>query len=108
MLFKGYQNQSNSSKKIGEYPVAYNFSNTNPSRFDANIWYNDTYANRTKFQPSYIVCVARSMNMASQAFLRYKLGEAAVLRHLPPIHLEFVLDVTLCCLKSFWVVSWVV
>ncbi|KAG0620187.1 hypothetical protein M758_4G196700 [Ceratodon purpureus] len=79
MLFKGYRNQGDPSKQIGEYPVAYDFSNTNPSRFDANIWYNDTYANRTEFQPSYIVRVARSMNMASQAFLRYKLGEAAEL-----------------------------
>lgn len=73
LLYGGYRD-GNPRGEIGEFPVAYDFRNTNPASFDVNVWYNDTFANRTIRQPSAMIRVSRSLNMAAQAFLRYKAG----------------------------------
>uniref|UniRef100_A0A7I4ACZ0 ABC transporter domain-containing protein n=1 Tax=Physcomitrium patens TaxID=3218 RepID=A0A7I4ACZ0_PHYPA len=78
LLYKGYR-RGNPAEEIGEYPAAFDFRNTNPASFDVNVIYNDTYANRTTDQPSFVIRVSRSLNMAAQAFLRYKQGGAAEL-----------------------------
>lgn len=49
--------------------AAYDFRNTNPASFDVNVWYNDTFANRTIRQPSAMIRVSRSLNMVSTLFL---------------------------------------
>jgi ABC-type multidrug transport system ATPase subunit len=78
MLYQGYRD-GNRKPDIFEYPTAYDFGNTNLGVFDVNVFYNDTFANRTESQPSFYQRVSRSMNMASQAFLRFKLGPTASL-----------------------------
>ncbi|XP_024360476.1 ABC transporter A family member 8 [Physcomitrium patens] len=78
MLYAGYV-RGNKRKEINEVPVAYDFRNTTTERFDVMVWYNETLANRTGFRPSSLIRVSRSVNMASQAFLRLKLGPTAEL-----------------------------
>ncbi|KAG0592931.1 hypothetical protein KC19_1G291300 [Ceratodon purpureus] len=79
LLYGGYRD-GNSRKEIGEFPAAYDFKNTGPANFDVNVWYNDTFANRTTGRgPSVMIRVSRSLNMAAQAFLRYKSGPSASL-----------------------------
>lgn len=59
--------------------AAFDFRNTNPASFDVNVIYNDTYANRTTDQPSFVIRVSRSLNMVSLALkLAYEEGSISI------------------------------
>ncbi|XP_073389468.1 ABC transporter A family member 7 isoform X4 [Physcomitrium patens] len=75
-LYRGFR-KGNPAMQINEFPVAYDFGGTSASRFDVKIWFNGTYSNKTSHDPPNLIRVSRSLNMASQAFLRFLMGPAA-------------------------------
>lgn len=96
MLFAGYRG-GNERKEVNEVPAAYDFRRTTPARFDVNIWYNETFANRTSRGPPSLMRVTRSLNMAAQAFLRFKLGPTVELpllfvKEMPKVGTQLRLD----------------
>lgn len=99
LLYAGYR-KGNPRGDFNEVPVAYDFSTTNPAAFDVNIWYNDTYANRTVNRgPPNLIRISRALNMASQAYLRWKMGPTQELpllfvKEMPKPSTELRLDFT--------------
>jgi hypothetical protein len=97
-LYHGYQ-KGNDNGEFDEVPVAYDFGNTNPALFDVNIWYNDTFANRTAESPSTLIRISRAFNMATQAFLRLKAGPVTDLpllfvKEMPKVDTQLRLDLS--------------
>ncbi|KAL7139200.1 hypothetical protein ABFS83_09G034600 [Erythranthe nasuta] len=72
-LYKGYRN-GNSERKINEILAAYDFVNSNKNLFNVTIWYNSTYKRDRGNKPLALVRVARSINLASNAYLQFLLG----------------------------------
>ncbi|KAL7139184.1 hypothetical protein ABFS83_09G034000 [Erythranthe nasuta] len=75
-LYKGYR-KGNSGSKINEVLAAYDFVNSKESLFNVTIWYNSTYRRDTGNQPLSLIRVARSINLASNAYLQSLLGPTA-------------------------------
>ncbi|XP_010931477.1 ABC transporter A family member 7 isoform X1 [Elaeis guineensis] len=84
-LFKGYR-QENTKRKTNEYIAAYDILNSDENGFNLNIWYNSTYNNDTGYVPIALLRVPRSMNAASNAYLRFLRGMGVMMR------LEYVKD----------------
>ncbi|XAR50077.1 Quaternary-amine-transporting ATPase [Bertholletia excelsa] len=74
-LYKGYR-KGNSERKINEMLAAYDFLNTNPNNFNVSIWYNSTYKNDTGNTALGLTRVPRSVNLVSNAYLKFLLGPA--------------------------------
>ncbi|KAL7098745.1 hypothetical protein ACP275_09G037100 [Erythranthe tilingii] len=72
-LYKGYR-KGNSERKINEILAAYDFVNSNKNLFNVTIWYNSTYKRDRGNKPLALVRVARSINLASNAYLQFLLG----------------------------------
>ncbi|XP_078149970.1 ABC transporter A family member 7-like isoform X3 [Carex rostrata] len=84
-LFRGYR-QSNTERKLNEFLTAYDFLDTDEKGFNLDIWYNSTYSNNTgSFAfATLIQRVPRSLNAASNAFLKFLKGAGVTME------LEFV------------------
>ncbi|KAK4568288.1 hypothetical protein RGQ29_003889 [Quercus rubra] len=67
-LYKGYY-EGNPDGKINEISAAYDFLNSNEGNFDVSIWYNSTLNNG-----DVLLRIPRSVNLASNAYLRSQLG----------------------------------
>ncbi|CAL9128172.1 unnamed protein product [Musa textilis] len=76
-LFKGYR-QGNSERKANEFIAAYDFLNSDENGFNINIWYNSTYNNDTGFVKVALVRVPRTVNAASNAYLKFRKGVGAM------------------------------
>nr|XP_018684862.1 PREDICTED: ABC transporter A family member 7-like [Musa acuminata subsp. malaccensis] len=76
-LFKGYR-QGNSERKANEFIAAYDFLNSDENGFNLNIWYNSTYNNDTGFVEVALVRVPRTVNAASNAYLKFRKGAGAM------------------------------
>ncbi|XP_047973696.1 ABC transporter A family member 7-like [Salvia hispanica] len=74
-LYKGYR-KGNPERQINEIVAAYDFLNSNENLLNVTIWYNSTYKNDTVSQPLALIRVARSVNLASNAYLQFLLGPA--------------------------------
>ncbi|KAL9155891.1 hypothetical protein ABFS82_09G035900 [Erythranthe guttata] len=72
-LYKGYR-KGNSERKINEILAAYDFVNSKENLFNVTIWYNSTYKRDRGNQPLALVRVARSINLASNAYLQFLPG----------------------------------
>ncbi|CAI9112239.1 OLC1v1012658C1 [Oldenlandia corymbosa var. corymbosa] len=72
-LYKGYR-KGNSQGAINEIVAAYDFLNTDTTRFNVSIWYNSTYKNDSGNTPFSSTRVPRSVNLASNAYLQFLLG----------------------------------
>ncbi|KAL7098748.1 hypothetical protein ACP275_09G037200 [Erythranthe tilingii] len=75
-LYKGYH-KGNSERKINEILAAYDFGNSKEKLFNVTIWYNSTYRHDRGNQPLSLIRVARSINLASNAYLQFLLGPTA-------------------------------
>ncbi|XP_056170526.1 ABC transporter A family member 7-like isoform X5 [Syzygium oleosum] len=74
-LYKGYQ-KGNREGQINEIVAGYDFLNTNSNNFNVSIWYNSTYKNEAGNKPMLLVRVARSVNLASSAYVQFLRGPA--------------------------------
>ncbi|KAF7850561.1 hypothetical protein BT93_L5312 [Corymbia citriodora subsp. variegata] len=74
-LYKGYR-KGNTQGQINEIVAGYDFLNTNSNNFNVSIWYNSTYKDETGNVPVSLVRVARSVNLASNAYVQFLLGPA--------------------------------
>ncbi|THU59095.1 hypothetical protein C4D60_Mb03t21380 [Musa balbisiana] len=107
-LFNGYQ-QGNSEKKIKEFIAAYDFLNSDEKSFNLNIGYNSTYNNDGN---GYLVRVPRSVNLASNAYLKFHNGPdvMAVLEYLKEMpktgtQLRFDISSLLGALFFTWIIE---
>ncbi|KAJ4769649.1 Abc transporter a family member 7 [Rhynchospora pubera] len=82
-LFRGYR-QSNPERKLNEFLTAYDFLDTSETGFNIDIWYNSTYSNNTGYVEIALQRVPRSLNAASNAFLKFLKGSGV------SIEFEFV------------------
>ncbi|KAL4633742.1 hypothetical protein ACB092_04G144200 [Castanea dentata] len=67
-LYKGYY-EGNPDGKINEISAAYDFLNSNEENFDVSIWYNSTLNDG-----DLLLRIPRSVNLASNAYLRSQRG----------------------------------
>ncbi|XAR50076.1 Sulfate-transporting ATPase [Bertholletia excelsa] len=74
-LYKGYW-KGNSEHKINELLAAYDFLNTNLNNFNVSIWYNSTHKNNDDNSAFGLTRVPRSVNLVSNAYLKFLLGPA--------------------------------
>ncbi|XP_048138720.1 ABC transporter A family member 7-like isoform X2 [Rhodamnia argentea] len=58
------------------FQQGYDFINTNSNNFNVSIWYNSTYKHDTGSRPMSLVRAARSVNLASNAYIQFLLGPA--------------------------------
>ncbi|KAF3320351.1 ABC transporter A family member 7-like protein [Carex littledalei] len=72
-LFRGYR-QSNTERKLNEFLTAYDFLDTDEKGYNLDIWYNSTYSNNSAYVEIAIQRVPRSLNTASNAFLKFLKG----------------------------------
>ncbi|KAJ7956361.1 ABC transporter A family protein [Quillaja saponaria] len=72
-LYKGYR-KGNSNGKTNEILAAYDFLNSNSKVFNVNVWFNSSYQHRGETDRISRVQVPRSVNLASNAYLRYSQG----------------------------------
>ncbi|KAI9181186.1 hypothetical protein LWI28_012282 [Acer negundo] len=72
-LYKGYR-KGNPEGKINEIVAAYDFLNSDANLFNVSIWYNSTCKGDTGKGPTMLVRVPRSINLASNAYLRFLKG----------------------------------
>ncbi|CAL9048514.1 unnamed protein product [Musa banksii] len=106
-LFKGYQ-QGNSEKKINEFIAAYDFLNSDENSFNLNIGYNSTYDDGN----GYLVRVPRSVNLASNAYLKFHNGPGVMamleyLKEMPKTgtQLRFGISSLLGALFFTWIIE---
>ncbi|KAI3440614.1 ABC transporter domain-containing protein [Psidium guajava] len=76
VLYKGYW-KGNTERQINEIVAGYDFLNTNSNNFNVSIWYNSTYKNDSGNRPMSLVRVARSVNLASNAYIQFLVGPAS-------------------------------
>ncbi|XP_064955602.1 ABC transporter A family member 7-like [Musa acuminata AAA Group] len=107
-LFKGYQ-QGNSEKKINEFIAAYDFLNSDEKSFNLNIGYNSTYNNDVN---GYLVRVPRSVNLASNAYLKLHNGPGVMamleyLKEMPKTGTQLRFDISslLGALFFTWIIE---
>ncbi|KAK4766653.1 hypothetical protein SAY87_008295 [Trapa incisa] len=74
-LYKGYW-KGNQEWKINEIVTAYDFLNTDGGLFNVSIWYNSTYKD-TSDRTMPLLRVPRSINLASNAYLKFLRGSDA-------------------------------
>ncbi|CAD5325146.1 unnamed protein product [Arabidopsis thaliana] len=74
-IFKGYR-QGNHEEIINEVAAAYDLLDTDRNKFNVTIWYNSSYKGNFKVQDRRVkyVRVPRSVNMVSNAYLRFLRG----------------------------------
>ncbi|KAK9187194.1 hypothetical protein WN944_018586 [Citrus x changshan-huyou] len=72
-LYRGFR-KGNSKRESNEILAAYDFLNSDLEKFNVSIWYNSTYKNDTGNVPIGLLRVPRSINLASNAYLRSLLG----------------------------------
>ncbi|KAJ3683353.1 hypothetical protein LUZ60_013580 [Juncus effusus] len=82
-FFKGYR-QSNIERKSNEFLTAYDFLDSSERGFHVNVYYNSTFKNDSGFDPLSLQRVPRSINAASNAFLKFLRGAGV------SMELEFV------------------
>ncbi|CAL9173890.1 unnamed protein product [Musa hybrid cultivar] len=106
-LFKGYQ-QGNSEKKINEFIAAYDFLNSDENSFNLNIGYNSTYNDGN----GYLVRVPRSVNLASNAYLKFHNGPGVMamleyLKEMPKTGTQLRFDISslLGALFFTWIIE---
>ncbi|CAA6672741.1 unnamed protein product [Spirodela intermedia] len=74
-LYKGFR-QGNAERKNNEIMTAYDFLDSDEKNYNVRIWYNSTFKNESVFQsPFGQVRVSRSLNVISDAYLRYLVGD---------------------------------
>ncbi|XP_020244147.1 ABC transporter A family member 7-like isoform X2 [Asparagus officinalis] len=79
-LFKGYW-KANTVENTNEFLAAYDFLESNENRFSVDVWYNSTYKNYTNdFTPPALLRVPRSLNLASNAFLKFVRGTGMMMQ----------------------------
>ncbi|KAG6529388.1 hypothetical protein ZIOFF_011586 [Zingiber officinale] len=76
-LFRGYR-EGNSERKENEYIAAYDFLNSNENVFNLSIWYNSTYNNDTGFATIGLTRVPRTVNLATNAYLKFLRGPGVI------------------------------
>ncbi|KAF3320383.1 ABC transporter A family member 7-like protein [Carex littledalei] len=110
-LFKGYR-QSNNERKLNEFLTAYDFLDTDEKGLNLDIWYNSTYSNNTAYAEIALQRVPRSLNVASNAFLKFLKGagvtmEFEFVKETPKVGTKFRLDFSslLGALFFTWVVQ---
>ncbi|XP_078428108.1 ABC transporter A family member 7-like [Wolffia australiana] len=111
-LYKGFR-QGNPGRKNNEILTAYDFLDSDAKNYNVRIWYNSTFRNESSFQMPYgIVRVARSLNVISNAYLQYLVGDDANLqlefiKEMPKPATRLVLDFSSIIGPTFylWVVS---
>ncbi|KAL3716507.1 hypothetical protein ACJRO7_008153 [Eucalyptus globulus] len=77
-LYKGYRT-GNTERQINEIVAGYDFLNTNFNNFNVSIWYNSTNKDDARNELRSLVRVARSVNLASNAYVQFLLGPATKL-----------------------------
>ncbi|PIA27921.1 hypothetical protein AQUCO_07400037v1 [Aquilegia coerulea] len=70
-LYNGYRQANVRTREINEILAAYDFLDTNENNFNVNVWYNSTYSNASANSASALVRAPRSLNMVSNAYLRF-------------------------------------
>ncbi|WOL00337.1 ABC transporter A family member 7-like [Canna indica] len=95
-LFKGYR-QGNLERKTNEFIAAYDFLNSNENALNLNIWYNSTYNNDTGFVNVALMRVPRTVNVASNAYLKFRKGSGVMsmfeyVKEMPKLGTKLKLD----------------
>ncbi|XP_078428106.1 ABC transporter A family member 7-like [Wolffia australiana] len=79
-LYMGFR-RGNKHRKSSQIMAAYDFMDSDVKNYNVRIWYNSTFRRGSFLQRPYgIVRVARSINLISDAYLRYFLGDDVNLR----------------------------
>lgn len=109
-LYRGFR-KGNSKRESNEILAAYDFLNSDLEKFNVNIWYNSTYKNDTGNVPIGLLRVPRSINLASNAYLRSLLGPGTQIlfdfvKEMPKTDSKLKLDVSSIIGTLFF--TWVV
>ncbi|THU59096.1 hypothetical protein C4D60_Mb03t21390 [Musa balbisiana] len=99
--------QGNSEKKINEFIAAYDFLNSDENYFNLNIGYNSTYNDGN----GYLVRVPRSVNLASNVYLKFHDGPVVMavlyLKEIPKTGTQLRFDISslLSALFFTWIIE---
>ncbi|XP_040382906.1 ABC transporter A family member 7-like [Oryza brachyantha] len=97
LLFKGYRS-GNKLRTSNEYLAGYDFLDTSKTRFHVDVSYNSTFSRDNGHHPMTVMRVARLVNMASTAYLKFLRGNAEMrlefLKEMPKAATKITLDFT--------------
>ncbi|KAL5220705.1 hypothetical protein ABZP36_025418 [Zizania latifolia] len=97
-LFKGYKG-GNKRRTSNEFLAGYDFLDTSKRKFHVHVSYNSTFNRDNGQHPMTVLRVARLVNMASAAYLRFLRGENVEMRleylkEMPKAAVKIRLDLT--------------